>query len=540
MLIGLDGATFDVIEPLVAQGALPHLGGLMATGAWGPLRSIVPPITGPAWSVLATGQNPGKLGIYDFLNRRRLDDLRLFPIRSSDFAGQTFWDLMGAAGYRIGVMNYPVLVPAYPVNGWMVSGLGASTLHDFTYPPELKRELDDVTGGYEIQISYGLPRYRDNLAALIDDLKELVRRRVLAVEHLLETDPVDALTIVFSASDVASHTLWKYWETAIDEQHRDSRAQELREDYVAIWRELDEAVGRLLQLLAPGGHVLVVSDHGFGPSHGVFRTNEWLSQNGYLVRQRGRSSVSNSARRWLTEKSAPYLGSVYKRLLGSRVHDVLRASVLREIDVTESRAFALDTSDACGGIFVNRQYARLRGLDEEEFVSQTSAELRDQLRAFGGEGRPKIEVFLASELYWGEKAPLAPELVLVVDDYRCSVSHRFGEPIYDDVPHHPMKSGTHRLEGILIAHGPRVRPGRFRGGQLQDVAPTLLRLADVGIPASADGSVLDLMLTDVPAVDGSDGARLPAAHPIAVTVPDDAEEDMGVVLERLRNLGYLD
>lgn len=537
MVIGLDGATFDVIEPLAEQGELPHLAGLMAGGAWGTLESIVPPITGPAWSVLATGRNPGQLGIFDFLNRRKPDDLRLYPIRSNELAGQAYWDLLNAGGYRVGILNYPVVVPAYPVDGWLVSGLGASTLHEFTYPSRLKRELDEVTGGYEIQISYGLPRYHDNLPLLVGDLEELIRKRLVAVEYLLDSEPVDGLTVVFQASDVASHTLWKYWEAAPETWQADPVWAERREGYISIWRALDDAVGRLLGRLSEDGHVLVVSDHGFGPSHGVFRTNQWLEEHGYLVRRRHRGMRTNAARRWLTEKTAPYLGPVYKRLLGSRVHDLLRASVLREIDVARSKAFALDTSDACGGVFVNREFARLHGIDEEAFVERTAAELQHELCTDGIEGGPKVEAFLTSELYSGDKAALAPELVLVVDDYRCSVSHRFGEPVYADVAHHPMKSGTHRLDGILIAGGPRVRPGRFAGGRLQDIAPTLLHLAGLGVPAGLDGRVLHELLDEAP-VAGANGSS--GMQPISVSVPEAEEEDMELVLERLRNLGYLE
>ena len=48
---------------------LPNLQRLMASGTWGPLRSVDPPITVPAWSCMTSGRDPGELGIYGFRNR---------------------------------------------------------------------------------------------------------------------------------------------------------------------------------------------------------------------------------------------------------------------------------------------------------------------------------------------------------------------------------------------------------------------------------------------------------------------------------------
>jgi len=540
-MIGLDGATFDVIAPLVEMGRLPNLGRLMAEGAYGTLDSIIPPITGPAWSVLATGKNPGKLGTFDFINRRAPDDYRLYPIRSQELAGQTFWDVLSQAGSRVGILNYPNLVPAYAVNGWMVAGLGASKLHDYAYPARLKEDLDRVTGDYVINVSFGLPKYEDNLPRLVDDMKDMLRKRLVAMEHLMETQPVDLLVAVFTVSDVASHTLWAGWEPEDPEQPLDERQQEMRDAYLSIWEEIDQAVGQVLDHLAPEGHALVVSDHGFGSTHGVFHVNQWLRQEGYLTRKAGGGSAGNRLRAWVVKTTTPVLGPVYKKMLGSKAQQVLRASILREIDLDNSKAFALENSDGYAGIFVNRRYAEAHGLDVDEFVRQTSARLRQDLDAWSQEHGLPMQVFLSEDLYWGERAALAPEVLALVDNYRSSVTYRLEGPVYDDRPHHPMKSGSHRLNGILLATGPRIMAGRIEGAQLQDIAPTMLNLVDAPLPAGIDGRVLvDLLRPEYRKRAES------AAQPAGVVTLDEIqlgeqeEEDMGIVLQRLVDLGYLD
>lgn len=539
MMIGLDGATFEVIRPLVEAGKLPHLGRIMDEEASGVLESIIPPITGPAWSVLATGQNPGKLGTFDFINRRQQDDYRLHPIRSQDLAGHSFWDILDAAGYRVGILNYPMLVPAYPVDGWMVAGLGASRLHEYAYPETLKAELDRITGGYEINISFGLPKYRDNMPRLIEDMKLMLRNRVAVLEHLIATQPVDVLVVVFSVPDVAQHTMWKYWDENWIEAEANPLHDEMREAFVSLWVDIDRAVGEVLEHLAPEGHALIISDHGFGPAHGVFHINEWLKREGFLEQQASTTSRANRLRQWLVEKTNPVLRPLYQKLVGSKVQQLLRASVLRDIDLDDSKAFALENSDGYGGIYVNRRYARRRGLDEADFVRETARELKHALIQWGVEHGMAMQVFVAQELYRGDKAELAPEVLLLVEDGRSSVSYRMGQPIYDDRPHHPMKSGSHRLDGILLATGPRVAAVSVDGAKLQDIAPTLLSLADVPSPASIDGRVLIEMLkpeyrTNLPArVDGPTDAP-------EIEIGDYDEEEEAIILQRLTDLGYID
>ena len=69
LVIGLDGATFDVIRPLVHNGKLPTIERLMKNGVYGDLISTIPPVTSPAWPSFMTGKNPGKHGVFDFVGR---------------------------------------------------------------------------------------------------------------------------------------------------------------------------------------------------------------------------------------------------------------------------------------------------------------------------------------------------------------------------------------------------------------------------------------------------------------------------------------
>ena len=102
--IGLDGATFDLIQPFIAQGKLPTFKKLMDSGAWSELRSTVPPVTASAWSSFMTGKNPAAHGLFDFMQRRE-NSYDLAPVSARDRDGKAVWDLLGDAGKRVIVIG---------------------------------------------------------------------------------------------------------------------------------------------------------------------------------------------------------------------------------------------------------------------------------------------------------------------------------------------------------------------------------------------------------------------------------------------------
>lgn len=146
LIIGLDGATWSVLIPLIEEGELPTLEKLLKNGCYGTLESTIPPVTGAGWLALATGKTPGKTGIIDFVNRKD-KSYKLYPVTSFDFKGHSLWDYLSKVNKKIGVFNYPMLFPPYKINGFMVSGVGAFPEDNITYPPSLKRKLEQITGG---------------------------------------------------------------------------------------------------------------------------------------------------------------------------------------------------------------------------------------------------------------------------------------------------------------------------------------------------------------------------------------------------------
>jgi len=135
LIIGLDGATLDLLGPLMAEGRMPFLRSILENGAAGHLTTTFPPVTAPAWASFMTGKNPGKHGIFEFLYRRR-GHLRQTPVNSRMVGAPTIWQMLSQGGKRVAAFNVPLTYPPQPINGLIIGDfLTPRGAQDYTYPP---------------------------------------------------------------------------------------------------------------------------------------------------------------------------------------------------------------------------------------------------------------------------------------------------------------------------------------------------------------------------------------------------------------------
>ena len=93
-VLGLDGATFDQLNPLIDEGFLPNIKSMCEQSSYGPLETVFPPVTAPAWLSMATGLNPGTTGVFDYINRVRPDSNQVAPISSVHYEKRAIWDYL--------------------------------------------------------------------------------------------------------------------------------------------------------------------------------------------------------------------------------------------------------------------------------------------------------------------------------------------------------------------------------------------------------------------------------------------------------------
>jgi predicted AlkP superfamily phosphohydrolase/phosphomutase len=534
-VIGLDSATFDVIDPLVAQGELPNLGRLLATGACGILRSTTHPLTPQAWATMVTGVNAGRHGLWDFVERDE-SGYGLHVVNGSHRRAPAVWDYLSAAQRRCGIVNVPFTCPAPVVSGFAIAGFDADVREEgMTYPPSLLEELRGRFGPLVFDHKFPL-----DAGGNVD--LELVRRaseqKVESALWLSERFEPELLFVVFMAADHIHHLCWPEWEA----EGASSRVAD-------VYRVLDSAVGALVEA-ADGQDVMVVSDHGGGALEGVLNLNAWLAEHGYLAYaeggvllregQLGRRLVHNLFE--LRRKLPPAVRSRARRRLGrtrERVYELRRYSI---VDWSRTRAFAYGTF---GNVVINVRGRERHGIvdaDDYERVREELAELALNLRAPDG-GRMVTAVHRREALFEGPELERLPDLVVEFDEYRWLGKGNLKSrtpTIWDEIDITGTRrpyAGSHRLEGILALAGPSAGKGRVVAADLQDVAPTLLYLLGEPVPTALEGRVIEEAI-DHSLLD----ARPPEYREAAdVRVGATAGREAGASLEeRLRGLGYIE
>ena len=552
-VLGLDGATWDVLKPLANSGDLPNISRLMERGASGTLGSIFPPLSPVAWTGIMTGKNSGKHGIFEFLEYSH-DPLHGRVNSSRAIQTELVWEVAGRHGKATVAGGVPMSYPARKAPGFYLGDfLSPADAPDFASDPGIMAELEREIGPYRpwsTTVHDG-----GNEAATLKDLTEYLDHHLKAVQFLMKRCPWDLFMFDLMATDRAQHELWHVWDPA----HREAKGRDLsaiRAGYVDFWRRLDDGIGAIESALPPDTTLLLLSDHGFGPIEWYVNFNVWLLDRGDIALQ---DSLYVRQKKWFYDRGATpewfYKQMVRFGLAEQRVgrfrgkqtgpiERLAEAAFLskRHIDWSKTKAYSQGNF---GQIFVNQKGRQPQGCVAPEDVRPLLDELKAGLMAIPHPetGEPLVEKVLErDDLYDGPHAHLAPDLTVVLRDwrYRTIGLHDFTTNKLIAPSFGP--TGDHRMEGVLIASGPAVRAGaRPEGATLLDIAPTILHLLGVPVPADMDGRPLaelfDPAILPPPASD-EPGPGAPApAEPVAASAY--TEEEDAAIQQRLADLGYL-
>ncbi len=546
VVIGFDGATFEILDRLVGAGRLPTFKRLLDTGAHGTLTTTIPPITASAWTSFATGKNPGKHGLIDFVVPRD-SAYNVRPINSSDRRAKALWELVGEQGLKVGIIGVPITYPPEEVNGFMVSDFTTpSQSSEYTYPRSLKAELNDLVGQFPLIASdrAGSRSVRE----FLQDLRSGEEARHKAALHLLRTKEWDLFVFVFYISDMVQHTLMHI----IDESHLDhdpSQAEQYRDMVWDLYTFLDSKLAEFVAALPEDAILLIMSDHGHGPAYFHLHVNTWLHRMGllhfktdgptrlkYLMFRAGFTPLNMF--RIAQRLGLGFLRGKVRHGRGRPFMKNLFLS-LADVDWSTTKAFCVGSF---GQIYVNLTERWEHGSvdhDEYEEVLRTIERAAQSLEDPSLK-RPVLEsVHRRDELFSGPFVESMPDLILSSTnlEYLCFGHSDFGAnnvltPIVG-------MTGHHRMNGILMAWGPGVQSGRtLQGARIVDVAPTILYAMGLSVPKEMDGRILtevfneDFLAHNPVRFDESSSLRF-------VEGSKTAEEDEELVKRRLKGLGYV-
>jgi len=498
LLIGLDGAPPDMVFRCAREGLLPNIGWLMAKGAYGHLRSTIPPMTCPAWVSSVTGVDVEEHGVYDFFLHLDLERKKMIFANSRTRRVKALWNFLTGAGMSTICLDMPVTSPPEKIEGAMISGfLSPSTRSNFTYPRGLKEELLEM--GYRIDVGdTALDRimlFKQSPLRFIGEFTSLIRRRLRAAEYLMENFEWDLFITIFTALDRINHFLWEF----LDPAHVGYRKEpDILVRIAKAYREADRAVGELVRKAGPDTDIIIYSDHGFRPLNYVFFMNSLFMAKGILkVRRRAISSLIPAREAYVKlSRRIPLLEYLRRSLLPTwLVRDIGQAIKpssdmfsFSDIDPESTVAFQLGQN-----IHIN-----LRALDGEEVqevlkrVQEVLEEAR-KITKIGGVARE-----MPSPVEAGKKIPvisLYPEGDISAKHYMPisgRMIYKYGSTRQEDIAIPAlMWSGDHSLNGILVMAGPDIKVrGQMEGARIMDIAPTVLKLLGLEIPSHMKGRPL--------------------------------------------------
>ncbi|MFA5146334.1 MAG: alkaline phosphatase family protein [Candidatus Omnitrophota bacterium] len=541
LVIGLDGATLDIIKPLADNGRLPNFSRLMREGSYGVLKSTIPPVTPCAWTSFATGKDPSKHGLYDFTLYEG-DPEKQTNVNRTFAKAKSLWRILTENGKRSIVIDVPFTYPPEEINGCIIAREFSPSGKNCAYPRSLYGYLkkngfikkapaelnevhrhDNARNRVDRKVISKIEAKRisaEKIAKNFRELTEGVDRNIRLCRQLMAEEEWDLFVAVFMSADHAGHSFWG----DKGKVHK-------------VYEKLDEAVGMLFRFAGPETLKLIISDHGFTSVPYAFNINEWLCSKGFLDKKI--DIPYQDTRKRLRKVLKKIRDDAAERRRG-RKYKFKKFKFILNTDYSKSRAYL--QSFTSYGVRINLKKRDDRGIvgaDEyrpmREYLIKELSRLNHPLT-----GKKLFEHVLKKEEVYAP-GPFgtdpAPDIFLLTEGMETALDGKFDRDAR--VFKKTVKGyGFHHIDGILFVEGEDIKNGRISNAGITDIAPTILHILGIPIPADMDGRVLKEIFSD-----SSEARKKDVRHGAAATArqrreiyPDSDDED---VRAKLAALGYL-
>ncbi len=461
MVIGLDCAAPELVFDQF-RDELPTLRKLYQGGVYGELESIIPAITVPAWSSMMSSKDPGTLGIYGFRNRRDYSYDNMLIATGDAVKEPRVWDILSEAGKQVVLVGVPQTFPIKPINGVTISSFLTPSLESgFTWPHELAEKVLSLAPRYQLDVRNFRTPDKDWLLQQIWDMTEM---RFNVLNYLQENQPWDYFMWVEMGVDRIHHGLWSYMDPGHRRYEPGNKYENAIKDYYKL---IDAQLERMLSKIDDNTVVLVVSDHGGKKMDGGICINEWLWRNGYLALKEDppEDEFDAEGRRILT----PFA----------------------KVEVDWEKTMAWGAGGYYGRVFLNVEGREPQGIVKRADYEKVRDELIERFKAIPDPAGNDIhtQVFKPQDIYQKVRN-VAPDLIVYWGnlDWRSVGSFGHGG-IYTFENDTGPDDANHASNGLYILYDPRQpNTGReVKGRHLMDVAPTILELMGMKVPADMQG-----------------------------------------------------
>lgn len=508
---------------MLDKGLLPNLARLIERGGYGDCLSTIPSHSWCAWPSFMTALDPSGHGVFDILEHKPGANRRL-PVTYRSIKARTIFDDLTAAGKTTLALNIPLTFPTPAIDGKVIAGGVLPASRSYTHPEELQQELEEKAPFPVNGMSW--TTFRNRPEAFLKECADITAKRQASFEYLLDTTDWDFGVLVYVSTDRIQHCLMEYL-TPEHPRYEELKDSSVARQTVAIYEQLDEGLGRLLERTDEDDLVMLMSDHGHQPCTRACTMDRILAELGWT--RFGKGSFLTNLIRW-----GPW------RRAARRIYDALKlhgkvALPASPLDWSNSRAYTSVTSTG-EGVSLNLKGREPQGIVDPEDYDRLRDELANALASFKDPAtgkNPIGKIYRKEEVMSGEFLDEAPDLILVPSAL-YSLTHA-----KTAVEEADWLSGDHRLEGVIVAAGPKVEPGPLTEEvRLIDLGTTALAALGASSAVPRHGRVLTSLVGDLELeIGGPDGrgARDPNGTGTGLT-----SEEEGEIEDHLRGLGYVE
>lgn len=496
LVVGIDGGTWNILNAAIENGDMPYFGKLKKSGAYGILKSSIPPISPSAWSEIQTGRKAINSNVYEFFSFNK--KTKEIQIVNSGFLNNTIWDILSNLGKRMAIVNIPMTYPVKRVNGITVSGiLTPSIRSNFTYPPKLKNyileKIRDYQFNYTDEKRYGNPIH--NMEDFIQNRIKNLRDRTKLCVYLLHNYKFDILMVNFQANDILQHSLWGFMKK--DHPLFDDNIK----NYIfkKFHRALDFCVEVLVEEFRRLNHgenlTMVLSDHGFETHKKQFFLCDWLVKLGLIrLKKRPLKSILRAKIKEYIQKLTLHkmdfklftflksLNKLFSKKEKGTINDLNNI-----IDLNRSLVYSTGIG-LFGYIFIFEEGKKKGKIIK--YLKRKLMELKDS------ENNINIvkNILTKEEIYQGNKPEIIPDLVIEpMDGYSFVGVYKGKKKFLEPVNLRESETiGKHHEDGIIVIHGDGIKQERLKISALIDITPTILNYFDIPISYKMDGKPLEI------------------------------------------------
>ena len=505
ILIGVDGATFNLIEPWMNNGELPNFSKIRKKGIYGKLRSTTPYYSAPAWVSIVTGCQPGKHGIYDFFCT---DSISKKVINSRYRKTNAIWNILSYNEKKSIIVNVPGTYPPEKINGIMITGLLTPSYNsNFTYPKNIKNDLKEgKLGKYELE-QVAVDDIPKNLTAKYapekfkNQINELTKSHGEVSLNLMDKYEWDFFMLVFRGTDDIQHLLW-----------------EKKELILSCYKKADEYIGKMMDKY-PDAVFIIVSDHGFGKPKKYFYVNNALYNAGFLKTLKDPKHNLNTFLIAMFDKFSKYifhlipLKSLVRSPIGRKF--ILSSGSGSNIDFSKTKAYY--HSVCSRGIRINLKGKYEHGIVEKNEYEKIRQDIISFLKnikdpetnknivkniyrwedIYGNNARndPLDIIFDLDEEYGTQELLQPPEGFNELFKSKNDLLSIISKPGFYDW------MGDHLPDGILFMMGENIKENKKIGASVLDIVPTILAMMNIPIPNNIDGKLIKDIFIKTPKIE---------------------------------------